>query len=73
METLLIGQKVYYRNRSTESKELIYQVIQAPDLHHYLSELLGYDYIIVYKPRKSNTVDDALSRCDSMITSHFSY
>lgn len=27
------------------------EVIQTPDQHHYLTKLLGYDYVIVYKPR----------------------
>lgn len=26
------------------------QVIQTPAQHYYLFNLLGYDYIIVYKP-----------------------
>lgn len=41
------------------------------DQHCYLSKLLGYDYIIVYKPGKSNTVPDVLSRRDQLPNSYF--
>ena len=40
------------------------QVIQTPEQHQYLSKLLGFNYTIVYKSRKENVVDDALSRID---------
>lgn len=41
------------------------EVIQIPDQHHYLTKLLGYDYDIVYKSRRSNTRVNALSQKDS--------
>jgi len=44
-------------------KELLTQVIQTLEQQFYLSKLLGYHYNIQYKPRKTNTVVDALSRC----------
>lgn len=44
-------------------KELLTQVIQTLEQQFYLSKLLGYHYNILYKPRKTNTVVDALSRC----------
>jgi len=43
-------------------KELMSQVIQTPEQQVYLSKLLGYDYSIQYKVRKSNIAADALSR-----------
>lgn len=38
------------------------KVVQTPDQHYYLSELLGYDYILVYRAGKTNKVANALSR-----------
>lgn len=43
-------------------KDLIGKVIQMPEQQVYLSNLLGYNYTIQYKTRKSNVVADALSR-----------
>lgn len=45
------------------------QVVQPPDQHYYLIELLGYDYVISYKPGKTNKVAHALSRNDPIATS----
>lgn len=45
------------------------QVFQIPDQHYYLSNLLGNDYEIKYKPAKDNKAADALSRVDLPSTS----
>lgn len=45
-------------------------MVQTPDQHYYLSKLLGYDYIIRYRQGTSNTMADALSRCDTPFTSN---
>ncbi|KAJ0021021.1 hypothetical protein Pint_31374 [Pistacia integerrima] len=37
-------------------------VIQTPEQHNYLIKLLGFDFIVTYKPRKDNAAADALSR-----------
>lgn len=53
-------------------KELMTQVIQTPEQHLYLSQLLGYDYTIQYRTSKSNVVADALSRSfDNLVGSLF--
>ena len=38
------------------------QAIQTPEQHRYLARLLGFDYVIQYRLRKSNVVAGALSR-----------
>ena len=40
----------------------MYQVVQTPEQHYYLSTLLGINYTIQYKSSASNFVVDALSR-----------
>lgn len=49
------------------------QVIQTADQHYYLPKLLGYDYIISYKPSKNNKVADALFRQAPHIQNYLSF
>lgn len=58
----LFGNKFFIETDQKSLKELMNQVIQTPAQHYYFSKLLGYDYVILYKPDKSNIVTDALSR-----------
>ncbi|CAJ2630725.1 unnamed protein product [Trifolium pratense] len=58
----LLGQFFIIQTDHRSLKELLTQVIQTPEQQFYLSKLLGYHYDIQYKPGKSNTVADALSR-----------
>ncbi|KAE8666104.1 hypothetical protein F3Y22_tig00112508pilonHSYRG00008 [Hibiscus syriacus] len=48
------------RNKSL--RELTQQTIQTPEQQQWLSKLIGYDFEIRYRPRKLNSVPDALSR-----------
>lgn len=43
-------------------KNLTNQVIQTPEQQKWLGKLLGYEFSIVYRPRKQNQAADALSR-----------
>lgn len=38
------------------------QTIQTPEQHKWLSKLVGFDFQILYRPRKLNQAADALSR-----------
>lgn len=66
-----LGNQFIIETDQKSLRELMNQVIQTPAQHYYLSKLLGYDYVIVYKPGKSNTVADALSRRDIPTNSQF--
>lgn len=46
----LLGPKFLIEIDQESIKELMTQVIQTPEQHHYLTKLLGFGYEIVYKP-----------------------
>ena len=58
----LLGREFTIRTDHRSLKHLMEQIVQTPKQHHYLSKLLGFNYIIAYKPGKENSVADALSR-----------
>lgn len=41
---------------------MLEQRILTPEQQKWMSKLVGYDYSIVYKPGKTNSAADALSR-----------
>ncbi|KAI5434724.1 hypothetical protein KIW84_021518 [Lathyrus oleraceus] len=59
----LLGHYFIIQTNHRSLKKLLTQVIQTPEQQFYLYKLLGYHYDIQYKPGKTNTVADALSRC----------
>ena len=58
----LLGRKFIIRTDQKSLRALLDQMVQTPGQQQYLAKLLGYQYIIVYKPGKDNRVADALSR-----------
>ncbi|GKD71557.1 ty3-gypsy retrotransposon protein [Tanacetum coccineum] len=43
-------------------KELMQQVVQTPIQQKYVQKLMGFDFVVEYKPRVANQVTNALSR-----------
>ena len=57
----LLGSQFIINTDHRSLKHLMDHVIQTPEQHYYLSKLLGFNYTIVFKPGKENSVADALS------------
>jgi hypothetical protein len=45
-------------------KYILDQHLATSPQHHWVSKLLGFDFIVEYKPGRTNVVADALSRRD---------
>ncbi|GJR93541.1 ty3-gypsy retrotransposon protein [Tanacetum coccineum] len=58
----LLGRRFTIRTDHRSLKELMQQVIQTPLQQKYVRKLMGFDFVIEYKPRVNNQVVDALSR-----------
>lgn len=58
----LLGRKFYIQTDQRSLKYMVEQRVITPEQQKWVSKLLGYDYEIIYKPGKENTVANALSR-----------
>nr|GEZ39643.1 hypothetical protein [Tanacetum cinerariifolium] len=58
----LVGRQFIVRTDHKSIKELMQQVIQTPFQQKYVRKLIGFDFVIEYKPGASNQATDALSR-----------
>ncbi|GJW56811.1 retrovirus-related pol polyprotein from transposon TNT 1-94 [Tanacetum coccineum] len=58
----LVGRRFKIRTDHKSIKELMQQVIQTPIQQKYVWKLMGFDFVVEYKPRVANQVADALSR-----------
>nr|GFB99579.1 reverse transcriptase [Tanacetum cinerariifolium] len=67
----LLGKRFRIFTDQRSLKFILNQNIQTPEQQKWLSKLLGYEYDILYKPGKENTVANALSRIDSSHTPTF--
>lgn len=57
-----MGRQFTIRTDHRSLKNLLSQVIQTPEQQTFLCKLLGFQYVIEYKPGKDNVVADSLSR-----------
>nr|KYP41448.1 Retrotransposable element Tf2 [Cajanus cajan] len=58
----LLGQKFVILTDQQSLQHLMSQAIQTPAQQKWLTKLLGFDFQIVYRARRHNTVADTLSR-----------
>lgn len=61
----LVGRHFKIKTDHQPLKFLLEQKVTTPSQHTWLAKLMAYDYEILYKHGKSNTVAHALSRCSS--------
>jgi len=66
----LLGHKFVIKTDQKSLRSLTDQAIQTPEQQAWLHKLLGYDFIIEYKPGKDNIPADSLSRSFHMAWSH---
>ncbi|XP_015160318.1 uncharacterized protein [Solanum tuberosum] len=60
----LLGTRFTILTDQQSLKNLTNQTIQTPEQQKWLTKLVGYDFHIIYRPRKQNLATDALS-CNS--------
>lgn len=60
----LLGRRFVIKTDHKNLKNLLSQVIQTPEQQAFLYKLLGFDYVIEYKPGVENRAADALSRVE---------
>lgn len=65
----LFGQQFIIRIDQQALRHLCQQTIQTPKQQRWLPKLLGFDFVIEYKPGKENLAADALSRCFTLTSS----
>jgi hypothetical protein len=60
-----VGRRFLVKTDHYSLKYLLDQRLATIPQHHWVGKLLWFDFTVDYKPGASNTVADALSRCDT--------
>lgn len=60
----LLGSRFRIYTDHHSLKHLLTQTIQTPEQQKWITKLMGYDFEVIYKPGRENTVSDALRRVD---------
>ncbi|GKC42238.1 ty3-gypsy retrotransposon protein [Tanacetum coccineum] len=60
----LLGRRFRIYTDHHSLKHILTQTIQSPEQQKWVTKLLGYDFEVLYKLGRENTVADALSRVD---------
>lgn len=58
----ILGRRFTIQTNQRSFRYMLEQRILTPEQQKWMSKLAGYDYEIIYKPRKANTAANALSR-----------
>ena len=68
----LLGRQFIIRTDHKSVKELLTQVVHTPKQQYFLRKLLGYQFVIEYKPGHENSAADSLSRmhAETILTAH---
>lgn len=68
----LLGRRFFIHTDHKSLREILQQRIHTPDQQNYIRKLLGYDFVIEYKPGKNNAVADALSHAPEVMVENVS-
>ncbi|GJT97471.1 ty3-gypsy retrotransposon protein [Tanacetum coccineum] len=60
----LLGRRFRIYTDHHSLKHILTQMIQTPKQQKWVTKLIGYDFEVLYKPGRENTVADALSKVD---------
>lgn len=64
-----MGHQFIIRTNQQALRHLCKQTIQTPEQQCWLPKLLGFDFVIEYKPGRDNLAADALSSCFTLTSS----
>ncbi|KAA8540776.1 hypothetical protein F0562_024305 [Nyssa sinensis] len=69
----LLGRRFFIQTDQRSLKYFLEQPVATPEQQKWVAKLLGYDYEIVYRPGRENSVADALSRkpCSPILNNIF--
>ena len=69
----ILGKKFIIQTNQHNLKYFVEQRVATPEQQKWVAKLMGYDYEIVYKPGRDNSVADSLSRKSGSLTLHYMF